>query len=197
MLVQVLHHQRGDEQLAEQHRRGDAQLAARGGVAAGGGFLRLLQLGEDAPAVFHVALAGLGDVHAAGGAGQQQGADALLQRRHGTGHTGWRHVKAARGGGEALFLGHGEKHLHLLETVHLGLLWGDAQEWGLCCVAGNRSSVTAAVLAECVGTGTVPAVLLAQVSGAGRRVCYPARPNSADMEVACALSFLTVALFPG
>ena len=99
-----------------------AALAAWGGMAAGSRFFGFFQFGQDTPAILHIALTGLSDMHTAGRPGQQQGANTLLQCRHGAGHAGGRHAQAARGGSKALFFGHSQKYLHLLETVHHALL---------------------------------------------------------------------------
>jgi hypothetical protein len=110
-------------------------------MATGGGLLGLLQLGENPPAVVQVALAGFGQVHAARGARQQQGADAFFEGRHRAGHAGGRQVQTAGGSGKTLFLGDGEKHLHFLKPVHSRLSC-----WAGHCIMGNSAGVLTVVI---------------------------------------------------
>ncbi len=117
--LQVTHQQRGDEQIAEQHRRSQAQLPPWLGVDAGGRGLGILHLGENASAVLQITLPGFAQVHLAGGAYQQLGADALFEGCHGPGDAGRRQVKAPRSRGEPLLLGDTDEHLHFLKPVHV------------------------------------------------------------------------------
>ncbi len=146
MQFEVIDQHRGDEEFAEQHRSGQGQLAAGDGMAAGGGLFGLFQLGEDAPAIVQIALAGLGDMQAARGPCQQQGADAFFQGGDGAGHAGRRHIQAARGGGETLLLGDGEKHLHFLESVHRTAPVHVPRVCAINSIFCNRALLEAAVL---------------------------------------------------
>ncbi|MBN7131293.1 hypothetical protein ACP89_03050 [Pseudomonas oleovorans] len=67
--VEILGDARNQVQLAEHHRRGHGESSTRAHAATGGQFLGLLQLQQDAPAVFDVALTSLGQAQAARAAG--------------------------------------------------------------------------------------------------------------------------------
>ncbi len=116
--VQVIAQHWRHIQLAEQHRRGHRQVPTGDGITACRGFFSFIQFGEDTPTIFQVTLTGLGQVQAAGGACQQLSADALFHGGDGPGHARRRSVQAARSSGEALLLGHREKHLHFMKSVH-------------------------------------------------------------------------------
>ncbi len=117
-LVQVIHQQRRDEQLTEQHWRGNRQLPTGLDMAAGRRILGFLQIAQDPPTVLEKTLAGLAQVHIAGGAHQQWRADPLLQRRHRPRHAGRRQPQAPRRRRKPRCLGHGKENLHFLEPVH-------------------------------------------------------------------------------
>ena len=101
--VEILGDARNQVQLAEHHRRGHGESSTRAHAATGGQFLGLLQLQQDAPAVFDVALTSLGQAQAAG---QQQRAQTCLQRGDGASDAGRRNAQQLGAAGEALGLGY-------------------------------------------------------------------------------------------
>jgi hypothetical protein len=65
MAAEEVEQSRGDVHTSEQHRGGDRQLPMRLTVRARRRLLRLVDLGQDAAAILEVAVAGLGQAHAA------------------------------------------------------------------------------------------------------------------------------------
>ncbi|MNV79262.1 hypothetical protein D3C71_1728040 [compost metagenome] len=111
---------RHDELLAEQDGRSDGQVTLGRGVDAGGGFVGLVDAGEDMPGVFQVAATGFGQAYATGGAQQQLDPQLIFQGADGTGDRGWGDVQAAGSSGEAFQLAYGDEHLHQVDLVHAG-----------------------------------------------------------------------------
>jgi hypothetical protein len=117
--VQQVEQDRGHHHAAEQDRGGDRHRAARRRVDPGGVVVDLLDLGEDAPAVGEIALAGVGHLHRAGGAVEQLGPESLLQLGDGPGDRRRRQLEAPGRRREAGLLGHCHEDRHGLQAVHL------------------------------------------------------------------------------
>ena len=116
--VAILGEDRGDVLLPEQRRCGNRENAARLGIGAGGSGLGLGHIGEDPAAVVEIARARFGQLHHAGGAGEQPRADVILERGHGAGDRGRAHVELPRRFGKAAGFGHLHKHLHRMKPRH-------------------------------------------------------------------------------
>jgi hypothetical protein len=119
--IQQIEQDRRDDHAAKQGRGRNRDHAARCRVNPRRVPVRLLDLGQDAPAVGEIPLPGLGQPYGTGGAVQQAGAEPRFQSGDRPRDRGRRQVEAPGRGRKTGFLGHGDEDGHGLQAVH-GLL---------------------------------------------------------------------------
>lgn len=117
---QEVRHQRRHVAAAEAGRGGDPQMAAGLDAARGDAGFGIVELGEQALAVFQEGAAFMRQAQAAGGAQQQLHPEPGFQRVQPPAHHRRGHAFRLRGGGEATLGGHQHEGLHLFETIHEG-----------------------------------------------------------------------------
>jgi hypothetical protein len=94
-------------------------VAARFGIDADCGAVGNFEFLQNSPGVFQVALAGFGGAYVAGGAIEKPDTKPIFQRSHGPGDGGRRQVQPAGCRSKAGFFGNGNKHLKLMESIHI------------------------------------------------------------------------------
>ena len=111
-------HDRRHAHPAEHQRRGDHEAA--GGLESRGlrGALGFVHVLEDARGALEVARTGVRQADPAGGALQQANAQPLFERRDEARGGRGGDAQLARGGGEAVQLGHGDEGAHRVQAVH-------------------------------------------------------------------------------
>ena len=90
---------------------------------AGGGGLRLLHLGKDAPAIVEIAGASLGQGDRARGAHEEPCPDQIFQRGDSAGYRRWARAKGLGGLGKTSGLRHLGEDSHGLKAIHRSLLF--------------------------------------------------------------------------
>jgi hypothetical protein len=87
-------------------------------------FFRGIEIAQDAPRAFQEALTDIGDGQAAGRTVEHAGPKTVFQRRNRSGDRRGRQAQSRSRPGKAACVGHGHKHLELVETIHFIPLGG-------------------------------------------------------------------------